>query len=147
MRRTSSARAWDDILTDPLPGRLTKPRTTCGLTMLIDTGLGLQETHDLVQLAGPYIDFVKFGFGTSKLYPLDLLQQKITLLRDNGIEAYPGGTFLEAAVLQNKWQEFLVRCLEVGFRTIEVSDGTIQLAPELRREIITYARGIGFQVL
>jgi phosphosulfolactate synthase len=147
MQRSSSERAWDDILQDPIPGRLNKPRTQHGLTMLIDTGLGLRETEDLVDLAASYVDFVKLGFGTSKLYPATVLRRKIDLLRDGGIEAYPGGTFLETAVLQGKWQDFLVRCGELGFRTVEVSDGTITLPLELRQEIIHYAKDHGFKVI
>ncbi|MGZ4032713.1 MAG: phosphosulfolactate synthase [Tumebacillaceae bacterium] len=147
MSHVPNERAWDDILHDPLPGRISKPRLHAGLTMLIDSGIGLQETRDLVELAGPYIDFVKLGFGTSKLYPLDLLRNKIALLQSNGIAVYPGGTFLEAAILQNKWQEFLERCAELGFQTIEVSDGTIVLPVELRHRIIAYARDAGFKVI
>ncbi|TCP59415.1 phosphosulfolactate synthase [Tumebacillus sp. BK434] len=147
MQRSSSERAWDDILRDPLPGRLAKPRTTNGLTMLIDTGLGLKETDDLVELAGPYIDFVKLGFGTSKLYPAHVLREKITLLQANQIEIYPGGTFLEAAILQNRWHQFLDRCLTLGFRTVEVSDGTIPLSWQQREEIIRYASAQGLKVI
>ncbi|ASS75155.1 phosphosulfolactate synthase [Tumebacillus algifaecis] len=145
--RSSFERAWDDILRDPLPGRLAKPRTTSGLTMLIDTGLGLTETYDLVELSGPYIDFVKLGFGTSKLYPVPVLRDKISFLQTHHIEVYPGGTFLEAAILQNRWQPFLERCLDLGFQTVEVSDGTIPLAPEKRSEIIRYATHQGLKVI
>ncbi|MBL0387748.1 phosphosulfolactate synthase [Tumebacillus sp. ITR2] len=147
MQQKPTQRAWDDILHDPLPGRLGKPRTDSGLTMLIDTGLGIQETGDLVQLAGAYIDFVKLGFGTSKLYPTQVLQEKIALLQGAGIDVYPGGTFLEASVLQGKWREFLERCQSLGFRTVEVSDGTISLTSELRREIISTAKQHGFKVI
>ena len=147
MQRSNLKRAWDDILRDPLPGRISKPRTHTGLTMLIDTGLGLSETRDLIELAGTYIDFVKLGFGTSKLYPAPVLQKKIALLQEHGIDVYPGGTFLETAVLQNKWREFLQRCHELGFRTVEVSDGTITLSPEQRAEMIAYARANGFKVI
>jgi phosphosulfolactate synthase len=147
MPHIPNERAWDDILHDPLPGRMSKPRLHAGLTMLIDSGLGLQETRDLVELAGPYIDFVKLGFGTSKLYPIAVLESKIALLQSNGIEVYPGGTFLEAAILQNKWQEFLQRCAELGFQTVEVSDGTITLPIALRHHVIAYAREHGFKVI
>lgn len=147
MQQQPLERAWDDILRDPLPGRLGKPRRTCGLTMLIDTGIGLQETVDLIRLAGAYIDFIKLGFGTSKLYPTHVLQDKISLLQESSIEVYPGGTFLEAAVLQGKWHEFLLRCQRLGFRTIEVSDGTISLSRDLRRDIITSAKRLGFNVI
>ncbi|KEO84487.1 phosphosulfolactate synthase [Tumebacillus flagellatus] len=147
MQQNPLKRGWDDILRDPLPGRLAKPRTDSGLTMLIDTGLGVQETGDLIQLAGAYIDFVKLGFGTSKLYPLHVLQQKINLLQSAGIDVYPGGTFLEASILQGKWHEFLDRCQSLGFQTVEVSDGTISLPAELRLEIITTAKAQGFKVI
>jgi len=147
MLGSSGERAWDDILRDPLSGRVTKPRTDRGLTMLIDSGIGLRETHDLVEIAGSYIDYVKLGFGTSKLYPAAVLRDKIRLLRTHDIEVYPGGTFLEAAILQNKWQEFLKRCQDLGFQTIEVSDGTISLESSLRLEIIQHARSTGFKVI
>jgi phosphosulfolactate synthase len=147
MQRFPVERAWDDILLDPLPGRVGKPRTENGLTMLIDTGLGLQETEDLVELAGSYIDFVKLGFGTSKLYPAYVLRRKIAILQQNDIEVYPGGTFLEISILQNKWMDFLKRCEELNFRIIEVSDGTIPLDTALRREIIAFASEMGFKVI
>ena len=147
MQRSPNERAWDDILADPLPGRIAKPRSHSGLTMLIDSGLGLRETRDLVELAGPYIDLIKLGFGTSKLYPATVLRDKIELLQQHGIEVYPGGTFLEASILQGKWSEFLHRCFELGFRTVEVSDGTISLHPDRRREIITTACERGFKVI
>jgi phosphosulfolactate synthase len=144
--RSVSGRAWDDLLCDPIPGRLAKKRTAHGLTMLIDTGLGLQETRDLVELAAPYIDYLKLGFGTSKLYPSHLLTEKIQLLKEQRIDVYPGGTFLEIAILQNKWQPFLERCLLLGMHTVEVSDGTITLPPKLRRLIIREAKSYGFNV-
>lgn len=151
MQRSSSerdvrVRAWDDLLHDPIPGRIAKPRTEHGLTMLIDTGLGLQETRDLIELASPYIDYLKLGFGTSKLYPAPVLADKIRLLHEHQINVYPGGTFLETAILQNKWEPFLDRCLQLGMRTVEVSDGTITLSPELRRRIIREAKRLGFHV-
>lgn len=147
MLHSTSARAWDDILHDPLPGRIAKPRASSGLTMLIDTGLGLGEIRDLVELAGSYIDYVKLGFGTSKLYPVHVLRDKIGWLQAHQIEVYPGGTFLEAAVLQNCWKSFLARCQELGFRTIEVSDGTIPLSRELRQQVIRYANSQGLTVI
>ena len=45
------------------------------------------------------------------------------------MEPYPGGTFFEVAVLQGRLEAFLVATWELGFRTVEVSDGTIDLCP------------------
>ena len=56
-----------------------KPREH-GITAVIDTGLGIQQTKDLCRIAGDYIDVVKIGFGTSKLYDKTVLKEKIALL-------------------------------------------------------------------
>src|SRR5439155_26775061 len=61
-----------------------KPRET-GLTAVLDQGLGLRAMHDLVELSGPYIDVVKFGWGTSVLYPPKMLMDKIALVQAAGI--------------------------------------------------------------
>lgn len=145
MKVTARERAWDDLLKNPWEGRQNKPRIS-GLTMVIDTGLGLEETRDLLALSSAYIDFFKFGFGTAKLYPADLLRRKVALLKEYKIHVYPGGTFLEVAIVQNKWREFLQRALEIGFDSIEVSDGTISYDSSLRRQIIQYARSLGLIV-
>jgi phosphosulfolactate synthase len=138
--------AWNDILENPLEGRLAKPRNT-GLTILVDTGLGLRETEDLLELASPYIDFVKFGFASSKLYPEPLLRRKIALLKQHHVHVFPGGTFLEIAILQNNWQNYMVRCVDLGFTALEVSDGTIAYETSLRREMIKFAQSLGLIVL
>ena len=47
-----------------IPERTQHPRTN-GLTMVLDKGLSIQEADNLCSAASPYIDIVKFGFGTS----------------------------------------------------------------------------------
>lgn len=54
---SDNAKAWGDAFDFPMPGRAAKPRSS-GLTMIIDKGLGLTETRDLLSLAGDYIDFL-----------------------------------------------------------------------------------------
>lgn len=146
MTTGGAKKTWQELLTFPLGNRLEKPRTT-GLTMLIDKGLGLGEIRDLLNLAGDYIDFVKLGFGTSALYYNDVLEEKIHLVTSRGIDIYPGGTFFEIAILQDKLREYLVMAKDFGFTAIEVSDGTIDLSQDLRAEAIIYASEMGFKVL
>ena len=55
---SGGSEAWGDAFDFPLSGRSAKPRTD-GLTMVIDKGLGSTETSDLLELAFPYIDFLK----------------------------------------------------------------------------------------
>lgn len=137
---------WDGIISEPLSSRLQKPRQQ-GLTMIMDKGMGLGDTFETLTVAGKYIDFIKFAFGTSALYNGDLLKQKIKLIKSYDIQVYPGGTFLEIAILQNKMGEFLQRAKELGFTAIEVSDGTISMSSDLRSQAITMASEMGFQVI
>lgn len=140
------SRTWKDILSFPLGRRQAKPREQ-GLTMIIDKGLGLGETRDLLHLCDPYIDFWKLGFGTSALYLPEILEEKIQLVKSFGIQIYPGGTFLEVAILQNKLKEYLYMAKELGFTAIEISDGTIPLQTEVREKAIALAASLDFLVL
>ncbi|HSZ40536.1 MAG TPA: phosphosulfolactate synthase, partial [Trebonia sp.] len=108
-----------------LPRRATKPRTT-GLTMVIDGGLPLEHFRDLVELGGEYIDFMKFGWGTSVL--TNCLEAKIDILKAHSIGFYFGGTLFEKFALQGRFEDFRRFCLEHGARHVEVSNGTIEMS-------------------
>jgi phosphosulfolactate synthase len=137
---------WNEILEFPLAGRTCKPRDT-GLTMVIDKGLGLIETKELLEMAAGHIDFIKLGFGTSALYSNHILREKIKLVKSYGVDIYPGGTFLEVAVSQGKLDAYLQKSKELGYTFMEVSDGTIDMSPELRAECISKAQRWGFRVI
>ncbi|MDI6871449.1 MAG: phosphosulfolactate synthase [Bacillota bacterium] len=140
------ARAWEGIIADPFPGRSTKPRL-CGLTVIIDKGLGLSETRDLLELAGDYIDYVKLAFGTSALYDQSLLAKKIELIRAYRTGVYPGGTLLEVALLQGRLERFVEHACELGFTALEVSDGTIPLSPAERARAVRVGLSAGLTVI
>lgn len=137
---------WLDVISFPMGKRSTKPRST-GLTMVMDKGMGIGGTRDLLQINYEHIDFIKLGFGTSALYAEGTLEDKIQLAKSFNIDIYPGGTFFEVALWQNKTTEFLDRCKALGFTAIEVSDGTISLSEEVREHAITMAAEKGFRVL
>jgi len=138
--------AWDGVIDMPAFSRSVKPRDT-GLTMVMDKGLGLNETSDLLQTAGNYIDYIKLAFGTPALYNEDILRKKVALIKASDIHIYPGGTFLEIAVLQNRVQAFLTRARDIGFSAIEVSDGTVPVPARIRKQVIQEALQMGFEVL
>lgn len=137
---------WMKLLNFPLQGRSKKPRAQ-GLTMVMDKGLGLNATKDLMEVAGAYIDFLKLGFGTSGLYPQELLEEKINLVKAYGVDIYPGGTFLEIAVMQGKLKEYLNFARKLGHTAIEISDGTIIMPQEVRERAIYMALELDFKVL
>lgn len=143
----SQKRAWQNTFPQfPLSGHSTKPRRT-GCTMLLDKGLGLSQTKDLLELAGDYIDIIKLTFGTSALYPEALLREKIRLIRFYGVDVYPGGTLCEIAILHNQLPAYLRQARELGFSGIEISDGTISLSAPERRRSIGMAKDAGFKVI
>lgn len=146
MQGMDGNKAWKGVFNFPLPGRTRKPRDR-GMTMIIDKGLGLTETRDLMVLASDYIDFLKLTFGTSAFYSTQLLKEKVALVRSYGVDIYPGGTFLEIAMLQGTLDQFLDRAKELGFSTIEVSDGTIPMTDEERRLAILKSLDRGFRVI
>ena len=51
-----------------MPERVKKPRDH-GITMVMDKGLSIEETKNFLSIAGPYVDVVKLGFGTSYVTP------------------------------------------------------------------------------
>jgi phosphosulfolactate synthase len=142
MEMTTSRSTWPQTLCDPSGQRQEKPRTK-GITMVIDKGLGEHAFADLLATSGEYIDIVKFGFGTSPLYPLPIIRNKIELAVKHGITVIPGGTLLEAAVRLDVVPGFFRQVMTLGFTGIEVSDGTINLSSSLRNDLIRDASSLG----
>ncbi|MGE5618142.1 MAG: phosphosulfolactate synthase [Sphingomonadaceae bacterium] len=139
-------KSFEGVFATPISGRSVKPRKT-GYTMVIDKGLGLQATRDLMDTAADYIDSLKQTFGTSAFFDERLMRQKIEIVRAAGVNVYPGGTFLEIAVWQGKVQEYLSRVKELGFTGVEVSDGTIEMSDAQRHDAIKRAVDMGFLVI
>lgn len=140
------SKAWEGIIDMPLSRRSTKPRTA-GITMVIDKGMGLHRLEDLILSAGEFIDIIKLTFGTSAFYDEDYLRGKNALITAADIDVMPGGTFLEVAIWQGKFDEYLKKAKELDFSAIEVSDGTIEMSPDTRKETIRKALDRGFRVI
>lgn len=116
-----------------LPPRGEKPRAR-GLTFVIDRGLTLPALESLLDLAGPHIDFVKFGWGTA--YVSRRIRAKVTACREAGVRALTGGTLLEVAAAQGKVTEFRHWVASLGIDTVEVSEGSVGLGRGVKRRLI-----------
>ncbi len=142
----SQAKSFEGVFGMPVPGRCCKPRKE-GVTMIIDKGLGLHTTQDLLDCAGDVIDFIKLTFGTSAFMNLNYLAQKVALAKAYDVWICPGGTFLEVSVWQGTYPQYLKRCKEIGFNAIEFSDGTIEIDLKTRADCIKRAVDMGFLVV
>lgn len=137
---------WHPELIDPSGERANIPEER-GLTMLIDKGISIGLFEELLQLAGQYIDYIKLGFGTTVLYPYELLQEKLLLAKRSNVILYPGGTLFEIASHKGLVKEYFHYLKIIGFDHIEISDGTIDMPSRIRRKYIHEAVKEGFTVI
>jgi phosphosulfolactate synthase len=107
-----------------IPERTAKPRNS-GLTMVMDKGLSVSEAKNFLEVAGPHVDIVKFGFGTSFVTPK--LREKIEVYKEAGMCVYFGGTLFEAFLIRNQFDDYLAVCKDYGIDYMEVSDGSITI--------------------
>lgn len=129
-----------------LPKRSKKPRNT-GTTMVLDKGLGFQTAESLMELSGEYVDFLKFGWGTIAIHNREIIKDKIAMYKKFDITPYPGGTLFEIAYLQNKIDEYFKEASSMGFKAIEISDGSTDMKIDEKLNFITTAKKKGFHVI
>lgn len=108
-----------------LPNRAAKPRQS-GWSILIDNGWPLHYFTDVIESAAPYIDLVKFGWGTALVTPT--LREKMACLRKHGIDYFFGGTMFEKYYIQGKVDLFQDICHQYDCHYVEISNGTVPLS-------------------
>ena len=123
-----------------------KPRQK-GITMVLDKGLGLETAESLMNISGEYVDYLKFGWGTSIVHEQDIIRKKVEMYKSYNITPYTGGTLFELAYMNNKLEEFFQEAHDLGFEAIEVSDGSTTIAHDKKLECIEAAKKDGFEVL
>jgi phosphosulfolactate synthase len=116
-----------------LPERSPKPRDR-GLTHVLDKGLSIAEVDGLVEVAGAAVDIVKLGWGTALV--TGNLEAKLARYKAHGIPVVLGGTLTEIALRDDRLDGLIAWCKELGIAHVEVSDGTIALDTERKREIV-----------
>ena len=100
-----------------------KPRAT-GLTAVLDKGLGLRTMRDLVELGGPYIDDREVWLGYLRALSSPDADGQDCPLAGCGDCRVPRRNAIEIAWANARTEAFFAFAEEVGFTTIEVSDGT-----------------------
>lgn len=126
--------------------RESKPRK-CGITMVLDKGLGLQTASALMDVSGEYVDYLKFGWGTSIVHEQEIIKSKVEMYKSHDIVPYTGGTLFELAYMNDKLEEFFSEAHELGFPAIEISDGSTLIPHDEKIKCIELAKDNGFEVL
>lgn len=96
--------------------------------MSMDKGLSVREAEDLMDVAGPCIDVVKLGFGTSVV--TRNLEKKLEVYRAAGMPYYFGGTLMEAYIIRDQFDDYCRLIEHHGCSYVEVSDGSIEMSME-----------------
>ena len=122
---------------DGLP-RPAKPREA-GLTMVADWGMGLNAQEDLLAAGGAYLDFAKIAVGLSRLLSNDLLTAKVERYRQDDVEPFPGGQYLEYAEVRGAADLYLPAVVKAGYRWVEVSDNLVPASLEWKQRMIRRA--------
>ena len=95
--------------------------------MVLDKGLGLETAESLMNISGEYVDYLKFGWGTSIVHEQDIIKAKVRMYLDHDITPYTGGTLFELAYMNDKLDEFFKEAHNLGFPAIEISDGSTNI--------------------
>jgi phosphosulfolactate synthase len=116
-----------------VPARSEKPREK-GITMVMDKGLSVRETEDMLSIASPYIDIVKLGWATSYVSPN--LNEKLAVYKNANIPVYFGGTLFEAFVVRNQFDDYRKLLDKYDLKYAEVSDGSVEMNQDVKCEYI-----------
>jgi len=128
-----NAYSYMNFTLSQVPERSQKPRTK-GLTMVMDKGLSVRETEDMLSIASSYIDIVKLGWATSFVSPN--LDEKLAIYRSANIPVYFGGTLFEAFVVRNQFEDYRKLLDKYQLSHAEVSDGSIEMPQDVKCEYI-----------
>jgi len=101
---------------------------------VIDRGLSVAEVDGLLEVAPDSVDVVKLGWGTALVTAN--LKPKLERYARHGIPVVLGGTLTELAIRQGRVDGLVAWLRELGLRHVEISDGTITLDAEVKRELI-----------
>ncbi len=88
----------------------------------------------MLEVAGASVDIVKLGWGTALV--TGNLRPKLDCYAAHGIPVVLGGTLTEVAIRQGRVDGLVEWLRELGLRHVEISDGTIELDPDVKRGLI-----------
>ena len=113
--------------------------------MVIDRLSGLSEV-EFDQVAG-YVDIVEVGWGLPLVWKEIPLASRIKHYKRYGLRVSMSGTLIEHSVFRGSLEATLKKAHRLGFDTVEISDGIIELSAEEKSKIAKEVRSHGFDIL
>jgi phosphosulfolactate synthase len=113
-----------------------KPRLS-GITMVIDR-LGYSN-FEIMRMLGDYADIVKIGWGLPFLLEESVLKQRVNMYKTNHLHVSNGGTLLEYCISKGKEALALRKLRAIGFDTIELSEGVLEVPYVVKKKIAEFA--------
>ncbi len=101
--------------------------------------MSVAEVDSLLEVSCAIVDLVKLGWGTAVVSPN--LHAKLERYESAGVPVVLGGTLTEIAIRQGRVDGLIEWMRELGLRHVEVSDGTIALDGDVKRELIERLAG------
>ena len=123
-----------------------KPRK-CGLTAIVDKGLGPTQLTAALEASAPYIDYLKLNTYSFRLYPEDMVKAKIDLCHQNQIKMILGGNVGELAWLQGNWEKLTEEGRKFGWDVFEISETYVNLTDKEKAYMVTHCADMGYEVI
>lgn len=134
------------------PARDRKPRS-CGITAIIDFGpdgfgwTGPRGVEDMLECAGPYIDYAKIYAMNALLMPRETVGRIVRLYRDADVTPYAGGILFEYALKTGQLDGYVAHLKSLGIPKLEISENYIALTHERRVSLVERFRKAGLGVI
>lgn len=115
-----------------------------GRTMILDR---LAYSPEILFALDPvFSTCVKIGWGIPYLLDRKVLRQRVSEFRSHGFDVSNGGTLLEVAYSKNRHIEAVRELSAIGFNTLEVSEGILDIPDRIKQEIVDQARAMGMKL-
>jgi phosphosulfolactate synthase len=135
-----------------LPPRSHKPRTK-GFTIIKEEGFPIDWLKGMLEAYGEYVDFIKFT--TAQLLPWRLIEQRVQLYRDFGVNVALDDPTFATAYYQGKAEQLLHAVRDVGLTHVQVDTHHMPItdkekarrADEDELRYMSMARELGLKLL
>ena len=115
-----------------------------GSNMILDRLAPIE--WELLPDLSPFMKYVKIGWTLPTLLSQENLVDRISRYMNSGISVSPGGTLLEMAINKGKLDETLSALKLVGFDSIELSEGVIEIPDSIKKRVAEFAHSNGMHL-